>query len=244
MHKLYFILLFVLLGVIFSSCNIKESTFIMKLNEYDRSNWTFSVAKSKANDPTGTGQHWFVVRSSRYDENHPDLLVEERFIAYNITNFTDQMSFQQYLATLPIDGIRTDIVPIGGDFYMDSSNGNIFEELSATPKDLEKVGALKEEFIISSVREQIIGEFGLSQERGEKIAKLIYQWNTLSKKRQMSSDDLANIGKEILGFDFKKFQQAFNGGDRSVIDELIKIAALKNNISPEQVNKILNNLVQ
>ncbi|MBF0359558.1 MAG: hypothetical protein HQK49_01010 [Oligoflexia bacterium] len=246
--SLSFILLF---SSIFFSCT-PEQHFANLLNKYDHSGYSYSVVKSNANDPTMTGQRWIVVSATLYgtvttEDGHTSTIPTERkFIAYNITNYTEGMNFNDFVSTLPSNGIRTDLQAVGGNLYRDTFTGNLFEESSVSKKDLEKIGAFNQQLIVSKIAENLSSEFGLSEERGEKIAKLVYQWNSLSKQRNMTDADLSTIGKEILGFDMKKCKDAIlnsSRGDNNLLNELINSAASKNKISPEHVNQILNSII-
>lgn len=127
------------------------------------------------------------------------------------------------------------------------SSSLLFEATEGTPRDLEKAAAFLEEFKIANMSEHLAASFGLSEERSVRMAKLISQWDRISKSRAMTAQDADVIAKEALGTSFREFDEAYVEsiqGSSARYNAMIKRAADLNEISPEQFNAILGRLFQ
>lgn len=179
------------------------------------------------------------------------------YVAYDVRNYDVGESWSTYTAyadyqPVYIHGTSTDIYSLEtfyfGDAYKNTYYGTsyegefVFDETSEAGKDLEKVSGMIAAHKASKIGEALSSEFGLSEERGLKIAKLVGDWKKLSKSRSMTSADADVFSKELLGVDMKKAESAITKhlqGDDSEVTELVKKAAKINGTGPEQMNEIL-----
>jgi flagellar biosynthesis/type III secretory pathway protein FliH len=125
-------------------------------------------------------------------------------------------------------------------------NGNlIFEETSMISKDLEKRAAVAEKYLVLEMSKQIKSQFGLSEERALKIAKISNHWRKFSSSRAVSAEDADAFSTELLGANMKEIESAVKGslsGETSELNNLIGKAAAVNQTSPEQISQIMNQL--
>lgn len=137
-----------------------------------------------------------------------------------------------------------------GDAYQNNYYGSyagefVFDETTEAGKDLEKAHALIDAHKTGKIAEALASEFGLSEERGLRIAKLVSDWQKLSKSRSMTNADANIFTKELLGVDMKKAESAITKhleGDDSEVAELVKKAAQVNGTGPEQMNELLTTI--
>ncbi len=181
------------------------------------------------------------------------------YIAYDMKNYFDGQSWNSYSSFAeyqPVYIHGTTYDSFGhetfyfGDAYKNSYYGSyagefVFDETSETGKDLEKASAMIEAHKSSKIAEALAGEFGLSEERGLRVAKLVSDWQKLSKSRSMTNADANVFTKELLGVDMQKAESAITKhlqGDESEVSELVKKAAQVNGTSPEHMNELLNSI--
>jgi hypothetical protein len=127
------------------------------------------------------------------------------------------------------------------DYY-----GNLYEQGNESGKDLEKIAAQLENIKLEAVGEGISAKYGLSLDRGLKLAKIASNWKKASKTRTMTDADTDSLSQELFGFDLGQGIKAFeeyNRGDSTNFDELIKKAAQTNGITPEHINRIFKEYV-
>ncbi len=130
-----------------------------------------------------------------------------------------------------------------GDGYYQGPLGRLYEESSASSKDLEKAGAITEGLKVNSIARKIQAEFGLSSERSLEVAELTAHWNKLSKTRSMTATDKNTFSYKLLGVNFNKVEAALNDlqlGDRSSSEELLEQAAQINGVSREQMRDLVD----
>lgn len=125
--------------------------------------------------------------------------------------------------------------------YRDRASGILFEKVTATPKDLAKMSAIKEAHTIQKSAEYLSSEFGLSLNRSKEIASLTNHWKKASKKG-MSASETDKFATELLGFSLSSGISAYKdslAGDSSSLDSLIEEAASVNDITPEHANGLM-----
>lgn len=128
--------------------------------------------------------------------------------------------------------------------YRDRRADITFEKVSATPKDLAKMAALKEIAEIDKKAQFLSSEFGLSLDRSKEVARLTAHWKKASAKG-MSDTENDHFATELLGFSITKAQKAVYDsmdGDSSSLNELVELAASKNNITPEHTTKLMSKI--
>ena len=129
--------------------------------------------------------------------------------------------------------------------YRDRYSGLVFEKTSATPKDLAKVAALKEQAQLDKSAQFLSKEFGLSLERSKEVARLTTHWKKASLKGMTDAEQDA-FSTELLGFSItagKKAAQRAIEGDNASLQSLINSAAKTNGITPEHVSKLLTKTI-
>ncbi|MBI2520449.1 MAG: hypothetical protein HYV97_08520 [Bdellovibrio sp.] len=152
----------------------------------------------------------------------------------------DEDAYAYYLAN------RQEVVPAGHGYYS-GSDGKLYEVTENTSKDLEKAQALIDGVQINRMAEQVVAEFGLSEERGQTVANVLFQFGRIQRNRSLTQDDLKNLGKELVGSDLHEFESALSAraqGDSASFDSLINKAAEFNHVSPEQMQAIVETLVK
>lgn len=143
--------------------------------------------------------------------------------------------------------------PEMGDQYVsfyDSENSvsvyYLLEETTPNSKDLEKMGAFKDEYQRSIISDHLTTEFGLSEERSEEISRTIYSWDKISNKRQMTAADANLFTKQIIGTDVSLAEDAYKShieGDSTNYKSLIEKAAEANGTSPEHMSELVEELL-
>lgn len=144
--------------------------------------------------------------------------------------------------------------PAVGDDYVRLRNTDgmagytyyILEETHSNEKDLEKIGAFQEEFEREQIGELLVAEFGLSEERGTAISKLVQSWEKLANKRQMTAKDANLFASQIIGTDINTATDAYKKhieGNSQSYESLLDKAASENNTSPEHMAELIEELI-
>ena len=173
--------------------------------------------------------------------------------AYDLTGFsetTDIMSFvnanNNYffydLIRIPAHyDIWDNYVPTR---YEDPYTGTLFERITATAKDLEKMAALTEQVTIARSANHIETQLGLSADRSLEIARLAVQWN--KNKDTLTNADHDAFASEIIGVSITDAKNAVNSafidGNQSSLNQVISTAAETNGVSVEHMNVLIQEL--
>jgi len=118
-----------------------------------------------------------------------------------------------------------------------------FEKTSGSTKDLEKAAAFAEAMAVESSAQKMAAEFGLSEERSLKVAKLSQSWQKLSKSRALTDSDANAFSKELVGVDVSKVKaaaQAVKEGSSNQMDEVLQRAAEVNGTTSENMAQIMS----
>lgn len=126
--------------------------------------------------------------------------------------------------------------------YRDIPSQLTFEKIDATPKDLEKMAALKEAAEMSAVSEKLQTSFGLSQERSMEVARLTAAWNKAGGKN-LTVNEHDSFSKDVLGFTITEGKNAIQSGNVTSINSLIEKAAITNGTSQENVREIIKSFM-
>ncbi|MDH5580542.1 MAG: hypothetical protein OEY33_01425 [Bdellovibrionales bacterium] len=129
-----------------------------------------------------------------------------------------------------------------GDGYYRGPLGRLYEETSASSKDLEFAGAVTEEIKINNMAEKIQTQFGFSTERSLEVAELTSHWNKLSKSRAMTQADKDLFAQKLLGVNYNKVESALSDievADMSSTEEILENAAQVNGVSREQMRELI-----
>ncbi len=224
----------------------RVDTFVNLLNEHYVEH-DFYIVK----EPHQTMTEGFLVV---YDAN-------AGYIAYDLAAFVPGESWESYKTRAEYQEVfihKLESDQFANTFYFGDAYTNgetpmfmgefVFDETSETSKDLETAKSIRESFKLSSIASAVSAEFGLSQERGEEIAKLAMSWKKLSKTRSLSSADADMFSKELLGVDVTTATAAItkhlNGVDKKDFKEIIEKAAERNDTTPENMSAIVQAIFQ
>lgn len=212
------ILFIVLLGIFISACGTKAQRFVRKINDGPT-----SVALVK--DPTRVDGYIIVKEGTD-------------FYAIDMKNASGN-SYNYYMNN------RVAVNYVGNGYYSDGSR--TFEEGSTSLKDLEKMGAFTEEIKKEQLVEFYTLDLGLSEKRALEIATLTTSWNKTRNERSMTEGDLNAFSLKTFGVSYKEIESAIskhNEGDSKEIYSLIEKASSFNEISPEHMATIVNELIE
>ena len=128
-----------------------------------------------------------------------------------------------------------------GDFFYQKESGELFSEKGQVSKDLESMGAHIQLSNSKELANRLSSEYGLSQTRAGKVAKLISQYQSLSSKRSLSNSEQNYFSRELLGVDYNEALQAMTK-NQDEQNELLEKAAEVNGTSSEQVSSIIQEM--
>ena len=134
----------------------------------------------------------------------------------------------------------------GGGVWEDY-DGHLYDEGVTSKKDLEKLAFDLEKLKVEALGESFSERFGLSEERGLKVAGMVSNWKKVSKTRDLTEADADAFSKRLLGFNLNagiKAMNEFNAGKIQDLETLITTAAKTNGVSPEQMNTIINEIIR
>ncbi len=136
---------------------------------------------------------------------------------------------------------RVVLADASGGTYHDAG-GNTFDSAGANQKDLEILQAYSDTTRIASAGRILAAQYGLSEDQGQRVAKLGKEWDTLSKSRQMTDADLDAFSQDLVGFsvsEARKAAKAAMEGNTAQSEALIEKAAANLETTPENVQRIL-----
>jgi hypothetical protein len=125
-------------------------------------------------------------------------------------------------------------------FRNDDNQLEVYSEDSGSVKDLEAMGAKIQDYSVKALEEKLAINYGLSNDRAEKVAKSIYSYNKLSSKRSLTKREKDFYADELLGASYQEVTDSFTAGEN--MESLLEKAADKNGTSPEQVSAIITEL--
>ncbi|MBF0297950.1 MAG: hypothetical protein HQK51_04480 [Oligoflexia bacterium] len=189
--------------------------------------------------------------SYRYVEGYWDAvsyeaLIDRAYVGFNINNYSYGMSWSNFLSSRDANGVFNNLNSVGNNLYQDTSSGFLFEETAPTSKDLEKIAALKETQKQYSIAEKLAADFGLSEDRSIQIAKYALNWKKLSDHRAMTDADANLFFKQVFGFSAAEGRKAivrYFEGEKTGYEDLIEKAAKANKVSPENLNKLIEQFI-
>ena len=133
-----------------------------------------------------------------------------------------------------------------GEYYYYNQGTNtyeLFSENTASPKDLELMGAKVEDNNAVSVGERLAAQYGLSQERSQEVAKTMAVYNKLITKRALTAQEKNQFSNTLLGVDYNAAEKGLKSGDANDFDALMEKAAETNGTSPEAVSAIIKDMI-
>jgi hypothetical protein len=150
---------------------------------------------------------------------------------------------EAYLATHRTTITETNTSYAGLDTYWDDGAGNYYLSQSfETKKDLESIGAKIESYEFENIRDNLVVNFGMSEERSHKVAKLVNGLDKISNRRSLTNREKDLATTEILGVEYVRGMKALENhlqGDSNDFQELLDLAAERNGISPEAIQEIV-----
>jgi hypothetical protein len=115
--------------------------------------------------------------------------------------------------------------------------------LSATSvKDLEKIGFREDSKKREKLEGMLVERFGLSQDRAGEISGTIFSLGRIKQKRSLTKRELNIMSQQILGFDYslgKKALEKHLQGEPEELEDLMIMAAQRNETTPEHVRELL-----
>jgi hypothetical protein len=126
-----------------------------------------------------------------------------------------------------------------------ASSDMVFEKTNGSVKDLEKAAAFAESFKVDRLADGLKSQYGLSEERSIKVAKLATSWEKLSKTRALTNADADAFAKELAGVNFSEIDSAVKGmteGNLNDMNTIIAKAADVNGTSIENMSSIIMKL--
>lgn len=114
--------------------------------------------------------------------------------------------------------------------------GWVYEKTEASPKDLEKVGFLKEVFKRERIQNFLIDNYALSEERAQELSHLLQVWS----KRSLSKKEQNIFSYKVLGISPAEVEKMYT--ERN--EDLIEKAAEINDITPEHFEELMNDFLK
>jgi len=128
-------------------------------------------------------------------------------------------------------------------FNHNTLRSEIFSENITALKDLELMGARVEDHNANLLGEKLAAEYGLSEERGQVVAKTVSAYNKLITKRALTPSEQDQFSNTLLGVDYKTAKRGVMSGDADEFDSLMERAAETNGTSPEAMTAIIKDMI-
>jgi hypothetical protein len=128
-------------------------------------------------------------------------------------------------------------------FFVQDGNLELFSENVASVKDLELMGSKVEDQNAVTLGEKLSAQYGLSNERGQVVAKTLAAYNKLASKRSLTSEEKNQFSTNLLGVDYKTAERGIKSGDANEFQVLMDQAARTNGTTPEAVSAIIKDMV-
>lgn len=117
-----------------------------------------------------------------------------------------------------------------------------FSEAGSLPKDLEKIGSQIEEYNLEGLQDNLIENFGLSENRAVHVSKMVNAFKKISTKRSLTTKEMDNFSQDILGVTYEEAISALQkkyAGESEDLEELMERAAELNETTPEAIEEIV-----
>lgn len=124
-------------------------------------------------------------------------------------------------------------------------NGLIYHDESETPKDLESVGAFRENLSNEKVIFDLVNQYGLSLDRAKLIASIRRHYLFSSSQRTLTKKEMSNYFIVLTGTDYLSAKKAFEeyiSGNKEKFDRFLINAANYNKTAPEAVMKLISEM--
>ncbi len=126
-----------------------------------------------------------------------------------------------------------------------TSSTMVFEKTTTASKDMDKAAAFVESYRVETMAAGLASEFGLSEERSLKVAKLAASWDKLAKTRALTNADADMFAQELAGVNFAEInsaEQSVMNGSMTELNSIITKAAVVNGTSSENMSAIMMKL--
>jgi len=115
-----------------------------------------------------------------------------------------------------------------------------FEAGVESQKDLEGLGQKIESIGIDYLRDSLVAEYGLSNERALKVSRLATSYKRINSKRALNAREKDLFTKELIGLSFEE-------ASKTLVDEgydaLVEKASKINETSPEAIKVLINEIL-
>jgi hypothetical protein len=132
-------------------------------------------------------------------------------------------------------------------YYWYTGGGFRFENTGLSAgRDLETMAGLEEEMAMQVLTKAIQGQFSLSLERSQALAKLATKYGKIQNDRELSLDEKNYFAFEALGVNYSDLTEAYSRSltnDRSEYETLIARAAQVNRTTPEHIGEFIGNFL-
>jgi len=118
-----------------------------------------------------------------------------------------------------------------------------YSERGDIEKDLEKIGAQFENQSMESLTQHISERFGLSEMRGQEIAKLIHFYARRGNLRSLTKSESEYLVNSVLGVSVEEIEKAalnYNLGKESGMDDFYDKISVRNETSPEHIRDLFS----
>ncbi len=190
-------------------------------------------------NPTGIIVLNFSILMAWTDHNFRQVVDHEvlHCLGFNHT-FGEDYSIMNYDFTYKVTGVTTlDTSRLAESFP--------FSLEIVTIKDLEKFAASRENIESETYTQNLVENFGLSESRAQTISKHILAYRKIKINRALTDRERDILTKEILGFGYEKGKAALENyiqGEKDSLNDLLAIAASKNETSPEHIKDLIGDI--
>jgi hypothetical protein len=136
-------------------------------------------------------------------------------------------------------------------YYVDTSywytyftgGGFRFDNTSGLSKDLEMIAAVEEASAQKIMATKLQSDFSLSSDRAKELSGLWGKYQKLETNRGLTTEEKDQLALNSLGVSMTQLERAMKEKDQSqkpVYEDLLKVAARVNKTTPEQMDKILD----
>lgn len=207
-----------------------------------------------------TGDKWQVIQ---YSSEQPGYMVFRNnstgvYYAYNVGKW-DGTSYSTFASVaLPGDIVspllshtvtRTTTNADGTKDTWDDTyytyGGLRFSNTLNISRDLETVGALREQASQSMMAAQFQSQYSLSSNRAQELAKLTSRYKRLENNRALTMSEKNVFAMSALGVSMNQVESAMKlkaQGDDRAYEDLLETAARVNRTTPEQVGKFFDQM--
>lgn len=160
---------------------------------------------------------------------------------YNWDSSPDSHKAGAVILTVLTAGIwpGVDYLVLEHDGY-DYDHYSYWSDEGEASKDLEKFGALMENLELDNISNHISVEFGLSQERGKEIARLVKFYARKGSLRSLTKSESDHIVQSVLGVTTADIEKAVSSNGE--VENLYEKIAVRNETTPEHIKDLVSGI--